>query len=179
MSGWLSHHSRDEGVDSDDWNNRWHGGAQFGHYWTEHLKTELEVGLTSEGESWAVYPVYVSGRPGDLRFTNEARRYRDVTASVGQRWQFFRNQWVHPFVGGGIDANHARVRREFHTFSPGDATPPQITRFEERRWHAAIHGVAGVKVYFTTRSFVRFDGRIASGQDGQRVVWRVGLGRDF
>jgi hypothetical protein len=178
VTGWLSHHVPDEGLDSDSWNNRWYGGAQFGHYWTEHLKTEMEIGLTNEGESWAVYPAYVSPRPGEVRFINEARRSQDVTVSLGQRWQFFSNQWVHPFVGGGIDANHARIRREFHSFAPG-VGPPQITRLADGGWHAAIHGVAGVKVYFTARSFVRFDGRVASGQDGQHVVFRVGLGRDF
>jgi opacity protein-like surface antigen len=177
--GWLGHHPGDEGFDSDDWNARWYGGAQVGYYWNEHLKTEAHVGLTSEGESWVVYPANVAPRPSAPHFTNEARRHRDVMLSVGQTWQFLHNQWVHPFVGGGVDVNHARLRRELHTFTPGDAMAPQISQSEEQRWHTGVHGIAGVKVYFTTRSFVRFDGRIASGQDGQHVTWRVGLGTDF
>ena len=179
MTGWMGHHPPDEGLEGDDWNNRWYGGTQLGYYWTEHLKTELEIGLTSEGESWAVYSVPVLSRSGPVRFTNEARRQRDLMLSAGQTWQFFHNQWVHPFVGAGIEANYGRVRRELHTFDPGDGLPPQITRLHDERWHAAAHGTAGVKVYFTTRSFVRFDGRVAFGQDGQHFAWRVGLGRDF
>jgi Outer membrane protein beta-barrel domain len=179
VTGWLEHHVRGERLDGDDWNNRWYGGTQLGYYWTEHLKTELEIGLTNEGESWAAYPVSVSRRSTPVAFTKESRRQRDVTISVGQSWQFFRNQWVHPFVGAGIDANYARVRRELHTFDPSDAGLPQITRLEDERWHAALHGIGGVKMYFTTRSFVRFDGRVSFGQDGQHVVWRVGLGWDF
>jgi outer membrane protein with beta-barrel domain len=179
MTGWLGHHPSDDGLDRDDWNNRWYGGTQIGLYWTEHLKTELNVGLTNEGESWAVYPVLISPRPGSAQFTNENRRQRDVTLSVGQSWQFLRNQWVHPFVAAGVDASHARVVRELHTFEPANGGLPQIARLEDERWHAGVHGAAGVKVYFTTRSFVRFDGSVAFGQDGQHVLWRVGLGRDF
>ena len=173
LVGWLTHRPPPAGVGADDWNHRWYGGAQAGYYWTEHLKTELEVGLTNEGSTFVAVQ---APRPNPPLVRFERRFYRDVKLSLGQSWQFFRNQWVHPFIGGGVDLDRERLRREVEAF--GD-TPPQFSVTEERHWRAKAFAAAGAKLYFTAKGFVRLDAHVASGRSGQHLVFRVGVGGDF
>ena len=81
----------------------WYGGSlsrsvALGNYWTEHLKTEIEVGWTGRGQRYAEHP--------DASF--ESRTYGpalytfSTTTIVGtQRYQFGHNAMFHPDVAVG------------------------------------------------------------------------------
>jgi hypothetical protein len=107
--GWLGHRTRDtEATYAGGWNNRGLFGIGMGWYWTDHLKTDLEVSRTNEGESWATFGD-PRGLPIPQQFIYERRRHRDTTLSLGQVWQFGENAMAHPFVIGGVDVAWERL----------------------------------------------------------------------
>jgi opacity protein-like surface antigen len=100
--------------------NHWYSAPAVdgaaGRYWTPHVKTEFEIGTagagTIDGEDETPVPGLSVSFP----------RYREHTlreSAFGATavYQFFDNQWVHPFVGAG-----AELVRERHT---ADALPAQ------------------------------------------------------
>ena len=178
LLGWLGHHQSDTGDTGDDWNNRLYAAAQAGYYWTEHLKTEVEVGITSEGSSWVSMLTDGRSASGFPAYTFETREYKDTRLSLGQTWQFLHNRWVHPFVTGGVHFDHSHLRREIQ-FQSDPLIPPTERLVEEDRWRTKPFLGTGLKMYFTPRAFTRMDLLVASGSGGQHLVWRIGFGKDF
>jgi opacity protein-like surface antigen len=72
--------------------------ASAGHYWTPHVKTELEIATSGQG---------TIGIEEDLRYREHM--LRESTLGATAVYQFLDNQWVHPFVGAGLE-----VARERH-----------------------------------------------------------------
>ncbi|MCA1650370.1 MAG: porin family protein, partial [Acidobacteria bacterium] len=60
--GWLNVNKNE--LDSyDEWYNRsLYGGATGGWYWTEHLKTEVEVGASTTADLYTFEQIVVDGR---------------------------------------------------------------------------------------------------------------------
>ena len=179
--GWFGNRRvDDDALDYSEWNNRWTGALVAGWLWTAHLKTELELGVTSEADSWVTLVGPPSPRgPG---FTYEERYYQDTMLAVGQTWQFNENAWVHPFVTGGLTLNRERTRRERPEQWVGPDQPPlprERYGASTRVSPGAFFG-AGLKTYVNERAFLRTDGRVELGGDGvSRVALRLGLGVDF
>jgi hypothetical protein len=182
MVGWFGNRRvDDDAVDYSEWNNRWTGAFVAGWLWTSHVKTDVELGITSEADSW----VTLTGLPGPRGsggFIYEERYYRDLFLAVGQTWQFNENAWVHPFVTGGLTLNRERTRRERPEQWAGPDQPP-LPRERYGSSTRLVPGAfvgAGLKTYVNERVFVRTDGRVELGDDGiSRVALRLGLGVDF
>jgi hypothetical protein len=89
----------------DNWYSAAAIDGTFGRYWSPHVKTEFDMGTSGEGSIWAPYREY---------------KVRDTTIGAAVLYQFFDNQWVHPFAGGGVEFVHERERT--------DAFPPPTFR---------------------------------------------------
>ena len=159
-----------------------------GRYLTRHLKIEAEGVVAGEGERYVTRVVQVPGGGGPFHISSdEFVRIDSLSGAVV--WQFFENQWVHPFVSAGASLDFDRARR--HTWPqsffrgdpriPGNEVPIAIENTEDlgttRRARATVG--AGVKVYITPRAFFRTDTRIGFDTRSGHVALRAGFGADF
>ncbi len=147
-----------------------------GHYWTPHFKTELEIATSGQG---------TIGVEEDLRYREHMLRESTVGATAV--YQFLDNQWVHPFVGAGLE-----VARERHV---AESLPSSVERFPTTalpltlRPAPAIDNVSysvrpvvtgGFKFYVSQRAFVRTEVRTSFSTDRPLAIqWRGGVGIDF
>ena len=147
-----------------------------GHYWTPHFKTELEIATSGQG---------TIGVEENLRYREHTLRESTVGATAV--YQFLDNQWVHPFVGAGLE-----VARERHV---AESLPSSIERFPTTalpltlRPVPAIDSVSysvrpvvtgGFKFYVSQRAFVRTEVRTSFSTDRPLAIqWRGGVGIDF
>lgn len=157
-----------------------------GRYWTPHFKTEFEIGAAGRGsiDGQESIPVPGTGFP--------FQRYRDhslqeTTFGATALYQFFDNQWVHPFVGAG-----AELVRERHT---ADAVPGETFRLSTTAPNLILPSLpaidtvsysvrplvtGGFKFYVSPRAFVRTEVRTAFSTDRPLALqWRGGVGFDF
>ena len=161
----------------------WYGGSlsrsiAVGSYWTEHLKSEIEVGWTGLGQRYAEHP--------DASF--ESRTYGpalhtfSTTTIVGtQRYQFGHNAMFHPdvAVGASIEwVHHGGELGPLYSTSgtvvqPRRPMPPRT----DRRYNAFVS--SGFKAYVTQRVFVRTDVRVGFRRELTHILLNAGLGMDF
>lgn len=180
------HAPPDEGWQTyDRWFSTVHGGVQVGRYLTPHLKLELEVAASGTGRQFVQRTIAVPGFPAPYPITAEnetALRWVGAHAT----WQFFDNEWVHPFVSAGLGA--AIDRRSVHTWEqqyyprpPGDDLVVVPENRSGPQTTTALHGVfgGGVKLYMTRRAFFRTDARVSLGRSRQHLAFRAGVGVDF
>jgi len=157
-----------------------------GYYWSPHFKTEVEVGFAGDGTIDAAEETPVPGQSFPYSRYRD-HRLQETTVGATGLYQFFENQWVHPFVGGGVE-----VVRERHV---ADALPAATIRFSTAVPSLQLPVVpavdtvtysvrpvlaGGFKFYVTPHAFVRADVRTAAST--QRPVawnWRGGIGFDF
>jgi len=188
VSGQLSMLNRNK-SDLSQWDH-WYSVAAVngtgGHYWTPHFKSEFEIGMGGEGTIDAEEETAVPGQSFPyLRYRDH--KLREMTVGATAFYQFFENQWVHPFVGGG-----AELVRERHF---ADGMPAASVRFSTAVPNLVLPAVpaidtisysvrpvltGGFKFYVSPRAFVRTDVRTALSTD--RPVaweWRGGIGFDF
>ena len=168
----------------DDWSNAAHGGIVLGRYLTRHLKLELEALTTGRGSVHGATAISFPGVPYPYWLYTEVQTSVHSVSGVTV-WQFRDNEWVHPFVLGGVsvdwDDSTIVVPQQFYY---GDPRGPSAPISEGTREHAIdqhLRGVlgAGAKLYFTERAFVRTDGRLTWCPDRQHVTLRAGIGIDF
>jgi len=157
-----------------------------GYYWSPHFKTEVDVAFAGDGTIDAAEETAVPGQSFPYsRYRNH--RLQETTVGATALYQFFENQWVHPFVGGG-----AEIVRERHM---AEALPAATIRFSTAVSSLQLPAVpavdtvtysvrpvlaGGFKFYVTPHAFVRADVRSAVSMD--RPVawqWRGGIGFDF
>ena len=122
VSGQLSMLNRNKSELSrwDHWYSVAAVNGTGGYYWTPHFKSEFEIGMGGEGTIDAEEETPVPGQSFPyLRYRDH--KLREMTVGATALYQFFENQWVHPFVGGG-----AELVRERHL---ADALPPASVRF--------------------------------------------------
>ena len=188
VSGQLSMLNRNKSELSrwDHWYSVAAVNGTGGYYWTPHFKSEFEIGMGGEGTIDAEEETPVPGQSFPyLRYRDH--KLREMTVGATALYQFFENQWVHPFVGGG-----AELVRERHL---ADALPPASVRFSNAVPNLPLPAVpavdtisysvrpvlsGGFKFYVSPHAFVRTDVRTALATD--RPVawqWRGGIGFDF
>jgi hypothetical protein len=181
--GWFS--ADKSGISSyNDWYNRsGYGGAAFGWYWTDHLKTELEFGATSSAELYATRPIDIQGQRTYVSSEHEFSTRRLV---AGQQYQFFRNAWAHPHVAAGVDLTwetHEQHDQPITIFdSVSRATrviQPAQTIGPATRLHVRPFAEIGAKLYVSSRSFFRTDLRMTLGSGAEEALLRFGFGVDF
>jgi hypothetical protein len=185
--GWFNANKGDRIYDGDEWYGRvWHGGVGAGWYWTEHLKTEIEFSGTSEGRIWATERVERTGAPTLFGF--EERTYSLRKLSATQLYQFGHNEWVHGFVGGGVELEWEReaIRRAplYDWVRTGTTVMSIQVRGEQTIGpHTRLlpYGIAtaGIKAYITERAYFRTDVKVAARDALRNVVWRFGFGTDY
>jgi hypothetical protein len=183
--GWLNVDRSDTEDDRyDDWANRIAlVGGSFGWYWTEHLKTEIDAGLTSDPDRFVTIEVEQGNFEG---YTASERSFSSRHFAVSQRYQFFRNAFFHPSLGVGVDVIRRTERRHDHetvlfdrttgrsTVVIADRTFPTTTTTEARAF-----AEAGFKAYFNRRAFFRSDMRLTFRNGLDEVLFRFGFGADF
>jgi opacity protein-like surface antigen len=166
----------------------WHGslllGARVGHYWTDHLKTEVEASWDSP-RSREVYENIE--RQGGTTYALSDYRAHDTRIGVVQVFQFGRNEWVHPYVGVGADV----VRRVAITerleqsrtvyIPPNRQVPVTIPASREEKTTVFAQAVlkTGLKMYVSERVFFNTELKFGVRRDIDQVVWKFGLGVDF
>jgi len=166
---------------------RWHGsllaGVSAGHYWTDHLKTELDVSW-SRPRDREIYETLE--RQGGFTYALSDYRAHDVRLGIVQVFQFGRNAWVHPYVGVGADVvrRQATLTRDRQTrviYLQNRTVPVEIPPSIERDTTTFAEAVlkTGLKMYATEQLF--FNTELKAGIRGEvdHVVWKFGMGFDF
>jgi hypothetical protein len=167
----------------DDWYHTGQAGVFVGRHWTTHFKTE--VGFIASGEGRRSVPRMYSppGISYPILYSIEQRtQVRSLTATAA--WQFFDNNWVHPFIEAGvtIDRQRTRLRDPGFIYYPDPRNPLPIPgRAEEERIETAARVLVGggVKLYVTPRFFFRADARGVRGARFAQLAFRGGVGLDF
>ena len=186
-AGQLSMLNRNR-SDLSGW-DQWYSVAAIngigGYYWTPHFKTEFEIGASGKGHIDAQEETPVPGQNFPYPRYRE-HQLRELTVGATGVYQFFDNQWVHPFVGAGVE-----LVRERHV---ADALPPSSIRFSTGVPSVSLPEVTaidtvsyslrpivtgGFKFYVSPYAFVRTDVRSALSADERAWQWRAGFGFDF
>jgi hypothetical protein len=183
--GWQNLHKDQPGSDNfNNWiNGIFYGGAGAGWYWTDHLKTQVDVGAGTKGRQYRYAPIFINGQPTGSSSRLEVRQQ---SLAVSQQYQFFRNQWFHPHLGAGVDIARETTREEYSplfVFDPVTRTsrqhlPPRIEG-PEHRTIARPFAEAGFKAYMTRRAFFTADTRLMYRKGLDEVLFRLGFGIDF
>jgi hypothetical protein len=179
--GW--HHARvAEDGEYDDWYHRsLSGTAGAAWYWTDHLRTEIDIGATSRGELFVFEPLVINGQQtGRYGFVTHRTRALGLT----QHYQFFRNAWFHPYVGGGLDVLQQTTDERIEPIELFD--PIGRGRISEPAHEESSHEVllrpaasVGFKAYLSPRAYFRSDVRIGFRSRVDDVIVRFGFGVDF
>jgi hypothetical protein len=168
--------------------NDWLGDSVFGSlgagwYWTDHVKTDFQFGASSEVRLYTNSAILVAGRqwfvPSEYKFSTQR-------VSLGQIYQFGRNEWFHPYAGGGLDVVWERTWREdqqVHDYDPvtrqSILVRNRLTYPSETDVEARAFGSAGFKGYLSRRAFFLLDGRVTFARRVDEVILRIGFGADF
>ena len=90
--GWFNADKSEPGSyrGRNDWYNRsLYGGAGFGWYWTDHLKTEIDGGVTTGADLFVYTPTVVEARQATLystyTFGTQAVRYQPAVSVLSKR----------------------------------------------------------------------------------------------
>lgn len=184
--GWLNgNKSEVQTASTNDWYD--HGlyvGVAAGWYWTDHHKTQIEAGLTNSIDFQTYRSVPIGGTQGwgSSIFTYTLRR-----VAIGEHYQFFRNAWVHPHAGAGIDLTWERSLERADAIVGYDSTTrltreltPAGTVGPSTRLRVRPYVETGFKAYITPRVFFRGDLRVLARRGGfDEVLLRCGFGVDF
>ena len=135
-----------------------------GHYWTPHLKTELEIATSGQG---------TIGVEEDLRYREHM--LRESTLGATAVYQFLDNKWVHPFVGAGLE-----VARERHVAESLPLPLRPVPAIDNVSYSVRPVVTGGFKFYVSQRAFVRTEVRTSFSTDRPLAIqWRGGVGIDF
>ena len=183
--GWFN--ANKSGVDEDrnnDWYNRsLHGGLGAGWYWTDNLKTEVDFSATTAA-TLRTYPrVIIDGLQ-----TSTATKYSIGTkkVAVSQHYQAFRNRYVHPYAGVGIETTWEQTTAEYAptwVYDSATRTSRQVlpSRIVGPDTDVIVRpfGALGFKAYMTRHSFFRTEMRVAFRGGVDEVLLRFGFGFDL
>lgn len=179
---------QDRGRDTFDTFNNWsngifYGGAGAGWHWTDHFKTQVDVGAGTLGRHYRYRALTING----VQTSSSSRvAVRQSSVAVSQQYQFFRNQWFHPRLGAGLDIARETRREEFQpvfTYDPVTRTSRQVSpaRIEGPSHDTIVRpfGELGFKGYMTRRAFFTGDVRLMVRGGIDEVLFRIGFGVDF
>ena len=170
----------DAGDAADDGHGS-QGGYQLrldvGRYWTPHVRLGIYAASGPRFRTAALAYVDANGRSFPTLIITNARL---VTLAPGVTYQFRDNQFLHPYVTGGVQIGLLRMHRQ----RDPDAVraPVPVTRIDERQSavHARPFAAAGFKAYFNRRVFVRPEVLAGFGPGGIRqFTLHLGAGADF
>src|SRR5437867_1389608 len=101
--GWFTASHHESGNCCADWSSSLFKGVGGGYYWTDHLKSEMEIAWPGTTRAFS----YSDGRSinGPISYTYQEHAYRGVKISASQLYQFGQNAMFHPFAGAGLDVD--------------------------------------------------------------------------
>lgn len=186
LAGWGAVRHEDRRA-YDSWDGVGVVALEVGRYWTDHLKTELQIQTTSEAVTFESEPepVRYAGVSGPVyRYAERYARTSSLAAVV--HYQFFRNAWFHPFLGVGASIDRDRIRRvrPEQVVPTGASGPPWVViarESEPARVEMLVRPVVagGFKAYVASRAFVRSEASVGFARDGSILRWQFGAGFDF
>jgi hypothetical protein len=166
-----------------------HAGAtawnlDVGRYLSTHLK--IDGGLLATTSYYNSNPrsFPVPGLPSEYYYVTWAQTKNRLTGfSAAATYQFFENQYAHPFVSAGV----AVMREEVHSVRPAhtvtlNRVPYTIPAVDDRTATVSARPfvAAGWKSYFDERVFIRSEVLVAMRRDGfSHATMRIGAGFDF
>jgi hypothetical protein len=181
--GWQNVRNHAAPNHYNDWvNDIFYGAVGAGWYWTDHLKTQIDVGAGTRGDTYGYRDVVVDGVP-----TFEASRLRtqQTSLAVGQHYQFFRNQWFHPHAGAGVDFARRSILEEYQPVTVYDNVSRTARVIAPARTEKNNDFVTrpfvetGFKAYVTRKAFFTSDARVLFRSGFDEVLFRFGFGVDF
>jgi hypothetical protein len=162
--------------------NQWYDVATFnasaGRYLTPHVKLDVDLSATSEGSVYS-QDLVGSGVAPPIIINRDHEFHRTTLAAI-VAYQFFENQWAHPFLGIGLEG--IREAEQIETLIVSPIGPRgQLPNEESRvRYSARPVVTGGVKWYASERAFIRTDLLTSFSSAGvESAVWRFGVGVDF
>jgi len=180
--GW--HHAHvEEAGEYDDWYHRSASGTvSAGWYFTNHLKTEVDLGGTSQGRVNVFSGAFLDGE--------QSARYGWITQStrmlgVTGQYQFFENAWFHPYLGAGLDLVREKQQEQLQPVLVFDRITQRSRVVEPAREESATNILVrpaasmGFKAYMTRRTYFRTDARLRFSDRIEDVIVRFGVGLDF
>ena len=175
-TGWFA---ADRSISGDgccsSWSSSLFRGVSGGFYWTEHLKTEVELAAPGPTEGYTVRSEPLAGNR--FRYFSEEHHISAHRVSLSQAYQFGHNSSFHPFVRAGVDIDRERDEIEGHV-STGNVLEEQHS--VATRMRARPFGGVGFKAYFNERAFFRGEARFSPGREGlDQMAWTAGVGIDF
>jgi len=172
-TGWFA--ADRSGPGSCCWSSSLFRGVAGGFYWTDHVKTELELAAPgpTEGHSFFTEPL----ANGSYRYTSEQHSVTFGRLSLSQAYQFGHNSTFHPFVRAGVDID--RERDEIESYAQTRNGLDERTRVANATRVRGFGGV-GFKAYFNERAFFRGEARFSPGRNQlDQMAWTAGVGVDF
>jgi hypothetical protein len=170
--------------------NRWRGSLFLslgtGHHWTEHFKTDLEAAWTNRVDTETYEDIAINGVE---TYVTANYRAHDLRLTIAPVYQFGRNQWVHPYIGGGADVIHRKSvldRPSQRRFQPAPAIgqPPvnvSVPAVHERDAQLLVRPFlkTGLKMYASERTFFVTELKLGFTSDLDHALWKLGVGFDF
>jgi hypothetical protein len=183
-AGWLSGKARIDTESWNDWYNRsLYGGITGGYFWTDHLKTEVEVGAATSSKLHGYSRVLVDNFQ---TYRNSEVSFKTTRIAIGQQYQFYRNAWFHPHLGAGVDLLWETRRERLSAVTTYDSVTRQNRELRpaqdlgpETTLKPRAFGEMGFKAYMTPKTFFRTDLRITGRPRAEQVLFRFGFGVDF
>jgi hypothetical protein len=162
--------------------------VSIGHYWTEHLKTEVEFATSGEGERYIQRYSSVPGAPPfSYPYTvHESHTLRQVSGRLV--WQFFDNAWVHPYVFGGVVYDADRVASyvppQYYHPDPRNPSSPTVLAPAAHSGPETMHRIGatagfGAKVYMTRNAFFNTAFVVSQANPARTASILGGFGIDF
>jgi hypothetical protein len=164
----------------DYWDQTAEFRVDFGHYWTEHLKTSVSVGLSPDFDDYETRILRIDGMD---RYVGNERTARIRTISPRATYQFLSNTFMHPYVSGGarvaVVEEHRFREASTYQFS---GVRYAVPRLDERRTLVLAKPFLafGAKSYLSDTAFVRSEILTVFRSDGiTQVSLHLGVGVDF
>src|SRR5438045_421983 len=104
--GWFAADRAAPGDCCSSWSSSLFRGVSGGYYWTDHLKTQIEIAAPGPTEGYGVESQLLPN--GRFTYTYDEHAYRDTRLSIAQAYQFGRNAMFHPYVLAGVDVDRER-----------------------------------------------------------------------
>jgi opacity protein-like surface antigen len=182
--GWQNLHKNQPENSSNDWlNNIFYAGGGAGWYWTDHVKTQVDFGAGTRSRQYRYRQYSVNGFPA---FESSRVAIQQQSLAVAQQYQFFRNQWFHPHVGGGLELARETSTENYDpvfVYDNSSRTSVQLTPAHTEgpghKFIARPFAQTGFKAYMTRRAFFTTDARVMFRSGIDEVLFRFGFGVDF
>jgi hypothetical protein len=165
-----------------NWHSSLFVGVSGGHYWSDHLKTEVAIAWQNVGSGQSYAEVVL---PGSRTYAVWDHRTQQIRVGVTQIYQFGRNAWVHPFIGAGVDVVREDVESTRVSQWRTDASSRTVSIVAPREiLHEDSHIVqphvrTGLKAYFSDKAFWTSELKLGFTSGLAYALWNTGIGFDF